>query len=209
MSPVNQMKTFLKTFALFLLIAVTITKSISAQSTPTLAIAAPTASQPAYGSKVPILFTVTNFELTEDAQGAKPKAGQGHILLWLDDQNPTVDSATKVTTDTFTYSDVTYGNHTLTAELVTSDNKSLNPPQKVTVNFVSAAIPQTEEPKITSSFDKNTALVILVVVALVIIAAWWYTKDEDDETPVKKEAKNTTTKPKTKKAKKSSKKKIS
>jgi hypothetical protein len=203
------MKTLLKTFALFLLLIVATTKSANAQSTPTLEIAAPIANQTMYGAKVPILFNVTNFELIEDSQGTKPKIGQGHILLWLDDQNPTIDSATKVAADTFTYSDVTYGNHTLVAELVTSDNKSLTPPQKITVNFVSAAIPSTEEPKITSSFDKNTALVILVVVALVIIAAWWYTKDEDDETPVKKEAKSAPVKPKTKKAKRSTKKKIS
>lgn len=206
------MKSFLKIFALFLLLTAATTKPASAQTAPSLEIAAPTANQTMYGAKVPILFTVTNFVLTEDAQGAKPQAGQGHILLWLDDQNPTTESATKVTTDTFTYSDVAYGNHTLVAELVTPDNKSLTPPQKVTVNFISAALPSTEEPKITSSFDKNTALVILVVVALVIIAAWWYTKDEDDETPVKKEIKSTTTKPKTKKTKKvkkSTKKKIS
>jgi hypothetical protein len=210
MSPVNQMKTFLKIFALSLFLIASTTKPANAQNVPTLEVAAPTANQTMYSAKVPILFNVTNFELTEETQGAKPLAGQGHILLWLDDQNPTIDSATKVATDTFTYSDVAYGNHTLVAELVTTDNKSLIPPQKTTVNFISAAVPSTEEPKISSSFDKNTAMVILVVVALVIIAAWWYTKDEDDETPVKKEVKNKITKPKTtKKAKRKTKKKIS
>ncbi len=212
MSPVIQMKSLLTTFALTLLLIAATIKPAHAQNSPSLEVVTPTENQTVYGSKIPILFNVINFQLVEDTPGTKPQVGQGHILLWLDDQNPTTESATKVAADTFTYSDVAYGNHILVAELVASDNKPLIPSQKVTVNFASAAAPLTEDPKITSSFDKNTALVILVVVALVIVAAWWYTKDEDEETPNKKETKKVASGPKTKitrKTKSNSKKKRS
>ena len=148
---------------------------------PKFEIITPGDGQIIYGNKVPVLFSVENFQLVDYAQNPKPTAGQGHIHIWLDDSNATAQSATKVTQDTHTFPDVSYGNHTLRAELVTNDHKSLVPPQIITVNFKSEQIPSAAQESQTSGFDKKTATVILVVVALVIIAAWWYTKDEDDE----------------------------
>ncbi len=157
------------------------TQIAHAQSTnPTFEVITPTENQTLYGNKVPILFRVTNFQLSASTD---PKAkGEGHILIWLDELVPTVDNATKVTDNTFTYSDVPYKDHKLTAELVTTDNKSLTPPQKTTINFTSAQLASAQDDQTASSgFDKNTAIVILVVVALVILAAWWYTKDDEEE----------------------------
>ena len=94
-------------------------------------------------------------------------------------ENQTV-YGTKIPQDTYTFPDVAFGEHTLQAELVTNDHKSLKPPQVVSAKFKNEAIPQSEQSQ-TTGFDKKTAAVILVVVALVIVAAWWYTKDEDEE----------------------------
>ena len=176
--------------ALFALSALTlVTTTTLAQSTsPKLTIITPSEGQTIYGNKVPVLFSVENFNIVDYQTNTNPVSGQGHIHLWLDEVNPTAQSAVKVTSDNFTYSDVAYDNHVLRAELVTSDHKSSVPPQVVTVNFKNDPI-ATPSPTTTSGFDKNTALVILVVVALVIIAAWWYTKEEDQEKsekPIKK-----------------------
>ena len=163
-------------------IAVLFTSSAFAQTsgtTPTLKAITPSEGMPIYGNKVPILFAVENFQLTDYQKTPTPVRGQGHIHVWLDDTSPTMESAKKVITDSTSYSDLPYGNHTLKAELVGNNHASLTPPVVVTVKFKSTP-PASPSPAVTSGFDKNTALVILVVVALVIVAAWWYTKEEDE-----------------------------
>ncbi|OGD88140.1 hypothetical protein A3A54_00950 [Candidatus Curtissbacteria bacterium RIFCSPLOWO2_01_FULL_39_62] len=172
----------IQTFILSLIAVFVATAAVNAQATgaPTLEIITPGEDQIIYGNTIPILFNVENFEIVNYEENTKPTAGQGHIHIWLDDENPTPVSANKVVENTFTFSDVPYGQHTLMAELVGNTHQSLTPPQKMTVNFTNAEIASSEAAA-TSGFDKNTALVILVVVALVIIAAWWYTKEEDEE----------------------------
>ncbi len=152
----------------------------NANTSPTLAIITPSEGQTIYGNKIPILFSVENFEIVDYKTNTAPKVGQGHIHLWLDEASQTKENATKVVEDNFTYSDVPFGQHTLVAELVSNDHNSIVPPQKATVKFTNAQI-STPEAAAATGFDKKTGAVILVVVALVIVAAWWYTKDEDEE----------------------------
>ena len=155
---------------------------------PSLKIVTPQDGQTIYGNKVPILLSVENFEIVDYQVNKVKTPGQGHIHLWLDDNNPTKESAVKVTGDEFTFSDVPAGDHSLRAELVNNDHSSQIPPQVVTVNFKSAPV-TTPSPAAASGFDRNTAVVIFVVVALVIAAAWWYTKEEDEEETPKSETK--------------------
>ncbi len=204
MSPIRKMNYLSRIFlTLVLLTGLFPSVTLAQENSPKLEILAPTEGQTFYGNKIPMIFKVTNFELT-DQETKSPT--QGHILLWLDEQTPTVDNSNKLTQDTFTYSDVAYGEHKLSAELVTQDNKSLTPAQRVEINFNSAAVASSAETASqTNSFDKNTALVILVVVALVILAAWWYTKDDEEEKPSQTKNKSKSTNTKAKTVKKSSK----
>lgn len=155
---------------------------------PKLTIVTPQAGQTIYGDKIPALFSVEGVQLTDYHAYPYSTPGQGHIHVWLDDQNPTAESAAKVIEDNFTFSDVPAGDHTLKAELVNNNHTSLTPPQVVTVQFKSAPA-GSPAPAPSPTFDKSTAAVILVVVALVIVAAWWYTKDEEDEPKAKQETK--------------------
>lgn len=193
----------IQTFILSLIAVFVAVTAVNAQATgaPTLEIITPSEDQTIYGNKVPILFNVENFEIVNYEQNTTAVTGQGHIHVWLDNEEPTPALATKVVEDTFTFSDVPYGSHTLMAELVGNTHQSLIPPQKVTVNFTNAEIASSETAA-TSGFDKNTALVIFIVVALVILAAWWYTKDEDDEAIEEEKPKKKTVRKKTKKSKK-------
>ena len=100
-----------------------------------LQVITPSENQTIYGSRVPILFSVQSFTLVENQTTNRPQTNQGHILLWLDDKDTTPNTATIVAADSFTYSDVSYGDHTLIAELVTTDNKTPNPPPKHTTKF--------------------------------------------------------------------------
>lgn len=158
---------------------------------PTLKLVIPTQGQTLYGNRISILVAVDNFEIVDFAKNPTVAKGQGHVHLWLDDQNPTRESAVKLIKENFTYTDVAFGQHTLRAELVNNNHTSLTQPVVATVNFKSAPV-ATPSPAPVSGFDKNTALVILVVVALVIVAAWWYTKEE--ESPKASTAKPKTTK---------------
>lgn len=176
------------------ILALAAASSVFAQATPspTLTVITPQESQIIYGDKTPILISTENFEIVDYQTNQLNQAGRGHVHLWLDDPNPTRESAVKLTSDDFTYQDVAYGDHELVAELVDNDHTPLTPPVTTTINFQSEqlASPTTTT---TSGFDKNTALVILIVVAAIIVAAWWYTKDEEETTP-------TATRPTTKKS---------
>lgn len=195
-------KTFLVILALALLLPSTILRSktsLLAQapaSNPQLKVVTPSQDQTIYGDRIPILLSPENFQIVDYQKNPLPQKDQGHIHLWLDEQNPTRESAIKLTTDSFTYTDVNFGTHSLRAELVANNHTSLAPPVVVTVNFRS--IPITPPlPAAASGFDKNTALVILVVVALVIVAAWWYTKEEEEEPKLTTSTKKRPTKIKT------------
>lgn len=140
----------------------------------------PSEGQIIYGNKVPVLVATENFEIVDYNQNRLKEAGKGHVHLWLDEQNLTVETSVQLTTDIFTYNDVSYGEHTLIAELVASDHAPLIPPVKKTIKFQNQPV-SSPNPAQATGFDKKTGLVILAIVALVIIAAWWYTKDEDEE----------------------------
>lgn len=140
----------------------------------------PSDGQTIYGSKIPVLVTVENFQLVDFQNSFAPTPSQGHVHLWLDDQNPTTESAQKSIDGQSIYNDVSYGDHTLMVELVNNDHTPLIPPVKTSVTFKTAPV-GTPTPVQSSGFDKKTAFVILVIVALVILAAWWYTKEEDEE----------------------------
>jgi hypothetical protein len=183
----------------FVLATALLISTVLAQTQPTLKVITPSEGQTIYGSKIPILISIENFNVVDFETNTLPKNGEGHVHLWLDDPNPTAESAVKLVDDNFTYSDVSFGEHTVRAELVNNNHTPLRPPIVTTLKFKSAPAASPVPPQ-ESKFDKNTALIILVIVSIVIIAAWWYTKDEE-ETPEKS---NTTTK---KPIKKTSKKK--
>src|SRR3990167_5445762 len=193
------MKKFALISGTFLLLALTIIPATSAQAKgiPTLDVLTPSDGQTIYGDKVPVLLDAQNFEIVDFANNTKAVAGQGHVHLWLDDEQMTPQSAAKAIEDTFTFSDVPAGDHKLKVELVANDHSSHKPPVAAEIAFKSAAVASQVPAEATSGFDKKTALVIFVVVALVIIAAWWYTKDEDEE-----EVKSQSEKPKSRVTKK-------
>jgi len=178
------MKKFALILGTFLLLALTtIISAASAQigSMPTLDVLTPSERQTIYGDKVPVLLDAQNFEIVDFANNTKAVSGQGHVHLWLDDEQMTAQSAAKAIEDTFTFSDVPAGDHKLRVELVANDHSSLKPPVAKEISFKTAPVSSAVPSEATSGFDKKTALVIFIVVALVIIAAWWYTKDEDEE----------------------------
>jgi flagellar basal body-associated protein FliL len=167
-----------------------------AKPAPKLEVITPGENQTIYGDKVPVLMSTENFTLTDYQKNPPLVYGQGHIHLWLDDEKPTAESATKTFQEDFTFSDVPYGEHTLKVQFVNNNHTPVTPIQEKIIKFKSEAI-TTPSPVDSSAFDKNTALVILIIVSLVIVAAWWYTKEEDEE--IEEEMDTENKKPKAKK----------
>jgi len=170
-------RTLITIFAIFLALPGTIYAQTS--TTPAVEILTPKNNQDIYTQNIPVLLTVENFELVNPANNKTNKKGQGHVLLWLDDETLDPENASQTTSDEYLFENIAYGQHTLTAELVNNTGTSLVPPVTTTVTFSNLAVPSSLEEE--SGFDKQTAFVILIVVALVIVAAWWYTKEEDEE----------------------------
>src|SRR3989344_2709958 len=177
------MKNFVSFIAAILLLTITIVTPVTAQTgvLPALNVLTPSDGQTIYGDKVPVLLDAENFEIVDFVNNTKAVSGQGHVHLWLDDEQMTAQSAAKAIEDTFTFSDVPAGDHKLRVELVANDHSSLKPAVVSEISFKTAAVASQVPAEATSGFDKKTAMVIFVVGALVIIATWWYTKDEDEE----------------------------
>src|SRR3989344_9103273 len=82
-----------------------------ASTTPKLEMITPSEGQIIYGSKVPVLFSVENVEIVDYQQNTKAEAGHGHIHVWLDDQNPTAQSAVKTLKTPITFLNTPNGEH--------------------------------------------------------------------------------------------------
>ena len=105
---------------------------------PIVKIETPAENWTIFGDKIPVLVSVKNFQLVDYSNKAIPKKGEGHILLWLDDPTK-IKQPIRPKKDTFTYENVTYSEHTLTAELVNNDDTPISPPVTSTVKFSNKA----------------------------------------------------------------------
>jgi hypothetical protein len=84
-----------------------------------------------------------------DKIGEENVDGEGHLLYFLDEDAPLATANT-----TFTFSDVSVGEHTFSVELVNNDNTPLDPPVIVTAT-VDVTPPQ---PRITITAPENQSM---------------------------------------------------
>lgn len=119
----------------------------SAQSTiqpkmnPTLAIVSPIDGEIINSSSINIVLQADNFELVPAGQPVKD--GHGHFNVWLDSDKQ-IGSQT-----TFVFGNIASGKHAVVAELVRSDNSSLNPRvlKAIAINVNSGYTPNQEQVK--------------------------------------------------------------
>ncbi|CAG7645283.1 stalk domain-containing protein [Paenibacillus allorhizosphaerae] len=114
------------------------------------------------GSEVKVSISAYNHILKDFAQQKEPKAGEGHIHVWLDNEKLDAASAIKVfKNEPVVFRDVKPGKHTLTVQLVGNDHKPVEPEVKQTIPFhsVSLSILKDLDP------EKSTGLRIEGVIA--------------------------------------------
>lgn len=143
----------MKKFLLCFLFLFFLNKSVFAQSpvtndVPILALISPTNNEQIFGSKVTVSFIVKNFVFTDFTVRTKNQTGEGHLNIWLDENNSSYENAQKIIRATdFTLEDIKAGNHQLILELVNNDNTSLKPPVVEVISFTTIA--QREIPTVT------------------------------------------------------------
>ena len=104
----------------------------------------PEGGDPIPSGEVLVALTVRSFGIV-DSMGAKPKAGEGHLVYYLDvDRIPTGADATNVSDGraeaaaltSHTWRKVAAGRHTLGVQLVNNDDSSLEPAATDTIEIV-------------------------------------------------------------------------
>ncbi len=109
---------------------------IKTEDIPILTIINPENDTKILGSIVKVTFIVNNFIFTDYKVRSENNIGEGHLHLWIDEQNPSPQNAQKLTKPTeITLEDVSPGKHELILELVNNDHSSFNPKVIKTVNF--------------------------------------------------------------------------
>jgi hypothetical protein len=113
---------------------------IVAQSTPSLAISSPTDGDILFSQDVDVAFSVQNFNV------ATPSTGDGYIVYNLDG----AANIDKFNTTDISFTGLSFGNHTVTMELVDNTGASLSP---TVISIVSFTISQVQLLPFTDSFN--------------------------------------------------------
>ncbi len=104
------------------------TQWLPPEGSPVLVIVSPEQDEVLKTTIIGVKVDITSFRLA-GIDGRENKDNEGHILATLD------DAAKTSSVNTFAFSNVAEGIHTLTVELVNNDGTSLDPPVKETVSF--------------------------------------------------------------------------
>lgn len=103
---------------------------------PTLTIASPEEGSTILGTNITVDFTVGGLVLTDFERVQTPKTGMGHLHFWLDSPVAKPERAIEnFRNESFTFTRVPEGNHTLVVEVVNNDHSSFRPPVAQIVSF--------------------------------------------------------------------------
>lgn len=176
------MKKFLLCFLFFFVLSeLTFAQSPDTNDLPILAVVSPKNNEQIFGPKITVSFIVKNFIFTDFNIRVKNQKGEGHLNVWLDQQNPKPENAQKIIRATeFTLENIKPGNHQLVLELVNNDQTSLKPLLRETVSFTTLAreeiptitieIKKDQEEQKMKKIQKLTSLSSLLSISLVTIS---------------------------------------
>lgn len=143
--------------------------SIKAAGTPVLTITSPMLNQDISGNNVQISLSVGNFTLTDYTTHTRKVSGQGHVHLWLDQNNPNKQAAVKIFSESYVFENVKPGTHKLVAELVNNDHSSLVPPVTTEVMF-KTGVSQNSNSNSMSPFMVAVGAFLFIMVVLYFVS---------------------------------------
>lgn len=116
------------------------TVSLKTNAAPGFKIMSPLQGEMLQGDKVTVSVAVFNHMLADFKANPEPKAGHGHVHLWLDTDPNDPKVAYKLTKGApVVFEHVQPGEHTLTVQLVGNDHKPIQPEVKQVVQFHTSA----------------------------------------------------------------------
>lgn len=125
---------------------------------PLLKIDEPTDGQIIESYIVNLKYSLKNFTLKDYHQILKNNPNQGYLLIWLDREERTAETAAKYYKDSpYTFADVLPGKHTLVVELVGNDGSPFDPPIAQTIKFETKAPLGSEEAPLSPSDQPKVA----------------------------------------------------
>lgn len=123
---------------------------------PKLTIISPTENQQIFGAKVIVSFIVNNFIFVDFTKRPKNSPGEGHLHLFLDNENTSSESARQFVKATqITLENLPAGSHKLTLELVKNNHSSYKPRVIESVNFTTQQVENTQTPTLNDKFTKE------------------------------------------------------
>lgn len=125
---------------------------------PLLRIDEPTDGQIIESYIVNLKYSLKNFTLKDYHQILKNNPNQGYLLIWLDREARTPETAVKYYKDSpYTFADVVPGRHTLVVELAGNDGTPFDPAIAQTIKFETKAPPGSEEAPLKASDQPKVA----------------------------------------------------
>lgn len=122
------------------------------------------------GQSVTLTFSLPqSFKIVDYQTHPHATFGQGHIRLWIDSSSNPKD-AIPVTSDTYTLSNLKYGSHLVTAELVTNDDASLIPKTVTTLSFTTTPPPSVAPQALQYILTVSILSVILISAAMLLVS---------------------------------------
>lgn len=146
---------------------------------PQLTIISPEENAQILGSKVNVSFIVNNFIFSDFHKREENFTGEGHMLVWLDEEQETVETALQIVKAAdFHLTNITEGSHTLVMELVNNDHSSLEPQVRKILSFTTsrekekADLVNKEEAKQELELFSLTTFAIILIALVVIFFAF-------------------------------------
>ncbi len=129
--------------------------------TPTITITSPTGGATVSAGNVTVTAMVSNFTVV-DKQGQASVAGQGHVHFYMDVSPPSTAGQPAIPTDkgaawahvsgtTYTFTNVTAGQHTIAVQLVNNDHTPVIPIVTDSVTVTATGSSATTQPATTAA----------------------------------------------------------
>lgn len=114
---------------------------------PSLTLATPRENDTILGTNVTVSFVVGNFVYIDFSTNKKNMPLEGHVHIWLDQDNPTSQNANQIIThDEVMFRNLPPGNHTVEIEVVKNDHSSYTPRISKKVTFKTILVSPTSTP---------------------------------------------------------------
>lgn len=145
-----------------------------------LTIVTPKVGETINSDQVTLRVAAPNFQFVDFKNHPWSAYRQGHMHIWVDEKNPTKNTALKATSNVYTLTNLKPGPHTLTVELVNNDHSSLSPKVVTTSTFTTTP---AQSPK-----DQKPVVMMSILAFVLLVIALYFVNSKEFKSPIKKKS---------------------